>query len=115
MLSHTGLAYSMHFCGEMLTDFSVVKKTAKACGCQMPQAENDCCSDQQVESNTDDSQLVVFDFKLDAPKFTILAAVIPQLLAHIFAPFSSYFFRAASSLPPHPKVPVYLFIGLFRI
>lgn len=115
LLSVPGLAYSLHFCGEMLIKSGMATDAKKSCVCDMPQASDDCCKDQQVSLSVDDSQQSLVDYKLDAPKIILLSAVIPQLLLKILSPsFQNFPFSH------HPdilisKVPVYLFIGCFLI
>jgi hypothetical protein len=115
LLSVPGLAYSLHFCGEILIKSGIASDAKKTCICDKPQASDDCCQDQQVSLSVDDSQQSTVDYKLDAPKFVLLSAVIPQLLLKILSPSIQY-----SSFSVHPdvpilKVPVYLFIGSFLI
>lgn len=94
---------------------SIVSEVKHSCACDKSQATDDCCKDQQVTLSVDDSQQSTLDYKLDAPKFVLLSAVIPQLLLKILSlSFQSF------SFPDHPdvpisKVPVYLFIGSFLI
>jgi hypothetical protein len=115
LLSVPGLAYSLHFCGEMLMKSGISAEAKKACVCDKQQSEDDCCKDQQVDLSVDDSKQSAFDYKLDTPKLTLLSAVVPQLLLQLFAPTfkHSSFFELTDI--PILKVPVYLFIGSFLI
>lgn len=120
LLSVPGLAYSLHFCGEMLKKSGITSQVKKSCACSKKQSgekqsEDHCCKDQQVKLSLDDSKQSSFDYKLDAPKVALLSAVVPQLLLQLFAPTFDYSSSTEHEDIPILKVPVYLFIGSFLI
>jgi hypothetical protein len=115
LLSVPGLAYSLHFCSKKLTSFSFAQKARKSCPCKKSQSASDCCDDQQVDTKTDDSQQSAAAFKLDAPKLAVLTALLPHLLAQLFALSPTHLSYLDGAFVPLHKNPVYLRIGEFRI
>ncbi len=117
LLSVPGLAYSLHFCSKKLTSFSFAQKAQKSCPCKKSQSPSasDCCDDQQVDTQTDDSLQTASAFKLDAPKLAVLTALLPQLLAQLFALSPTHLSYLDGAFVPLHKNPVYLRIGEFRI
>lgn len=115
LLSVPGLAYSLHFCGKALTSFSFAQKAKKSCPCKKSQSPSDCCDDQQVNTQTDDSLQTAAAFKLDAPKLAVLTVLLPQLLARLFALSPTHLSYLDGAFVPLHKNPVYLRIGEFRI
>jgi hypothetical protein len=114
LLSHAGLAYSLHFCAEALTSVSLLRQAEKPCACPKPQADKGCCEEQQVDIQTDDAQASLFSYKLDALQ-VLLSAVFTRLLACLFPQFTAGVPSGATDQPPPYKVPLYLLICVFLI
>lgn len=116
LLSVPGLAYSLHFCSEKLTSFSLVgQKPQKSCPCKKSPSPSDCCDDKQVSEKTDESRHTAHSFKLDGPKLGLLTALLPQFLARLFPLPAKHTFPHLPAFVPLPKNPVYLRIGAFLI
>lgn len=58
LLSTMSFTVDMHYCGDMMVDFSVTHD-AKTCGMEHDQSENDCQSEVQDDSCCSDRQIVI--------------------------------------------------------
>ena len=74
LLSSPGLVYSMHFCGQSLTQVSVTSEAH--CCCPVPKKPAGCCHDQKVSSTLKDVKLSTAQFKLQVPA----AGLVPPVL-----------------------------------
>jgi hypothetical protein len=108
LLSSPGLVYSMHFCGQTLTEVSVAKEAA--CCCPVPKKPTGCCHDQKVTSTLKDVKLNSAQLKLPVP--VAVPAPAPLRLAYRL-PTPTYpaeapaALRAATAAPP-PECPAYV-------
>jgi len=108
LLSSPGLVYSMHFCGETLTQVSVTSKAA--CCCPLPKKPAGCCHDQKLSSTLKDVKLTTAQLKLPVP----LAVPAPAALRLAYRlPTPTYPAEApaaplvATAAPP-PDCPAYV-------
>lgn len=106
LLSSPGLVYSMHFCGQSLTQVSVAKQAH--CCCPVPKKPAGCCHDQKVSSTLKDVKLTTAQFKLQAPA----ALPAPLRLAYRL-PIPTYPAEApaaplAATAAPPPCCPAYV-------
>ena len=106
LLSSPGLVYSMHFCGQVLTEVSVAKEAA--CCCPVPKKPTGCCHDQKVTSTVKDVKLTTAQLKLPvavpAPPPLRVAYRLPSQSYPAEAPAAP---RAATAAPP-PECPAYV-------
>ena len=108
LLSSPGLVYSMHFCGQVLTEVSVAKEAA--CCCPILKKPTGCCHDQKVTSTLKDVKLNNAQLKLPVP--VAVPAPAPLRLAYRL-PAPTYpaeapaAMRAATAAPP-PDCPAYV-------
>jgi hypothetical protein len=121
LLSGTGMAYSLHFCGEKLTSYTYQAAEKKPCSCKRSEAtqsasasDNSCCSDQELQLSSENSKTSGFDFKLGAPAFHLLPAFFLQLLS-VLLYSHGYAFSTDTSDAPYSKVPIYLLNRYFII
>ncbi|MBH8560383.1 HYC_CC_PP family protein [Hymenobacter negativus] len=108
LLSSPGLVYSMHFCGQTLTEVSVAKEAA--CCCPVPKKPTGCCHDQKVTSTVKDVKLTSAQLKLPVP--AAVPAPAPLRLAYrlpapTYPPEAPAAPRAATAVPP-PDCPAYV-------
>jgi len=109
LLSSPGLVYSMHFCGQTLTEVSVAKEAA--CCCPLPAKKPaGCCHDQKVTSTLKDVKLTSAQLKLPAlvavpaPAHLRLAYRLPTLTYPAEAPAAPL----AATVAPPPDCPAYV-------
>lgn len=106
LISSPGLVYSMHFCGQTLTDVSVAKEAA--CCCPLPKKPTGCCHDQKVASTIKDVKLTSAQLKLP------VSAVVPTPLRLAYRlPVPTYPAEAppaslAAAAAPPPNCPAYV-------
>jgi hypothetical protein len=108
LLSSPGLVYSMHFCGQKLTEVSVAKEAA--CCCPVPKKPTGCCHDQKVTSTLKDVKLNSAQLKL--PVSVAVPALAPLRLAYRL-PTPTYPAEApaaplAATAAPPPECPAYV-------
>lgn len=108
LLSSPGLVYSMHFCGQKLTEVSVAKEAA--CCCPVPKKPTGCCHDQKVTSTLKDVKLNSAQLKL--PVSVAVPAPAPLRLAYRL-PTPTYPAEApaaplAATAAPPPECPAYV-------
>lgn len=116
LLSHAGLAYSLHLCGKAITSFSFSENDHKTCACtkSKSQATNDCCKEQSVDVATDEGQASFFSFKTDASKI-LLWTVFSDLFSSFLSKSVQVFGSHSLDGPPLAKVPLYLLACVFLI
>jgi hypothetical protein len=76
LLSSPGLGYSMHYCGQKLTGFSVLAETPKSC-CPPRSAPCGGCHDKHVSSPVQDAPLLT-----TAALALSVPALLPEPLAY---------------------------------
>lgn len=108
LLSSPGLVYSMHFCGDTLTEVSVTREAA--CCCPVPKKPAGCCHDQKLRSTLKDVKLTTAQLKLPvlvavpAPAALRPAYRLPTPTYPAEAPAAP---RLATAAPP-PDCPAYV-------
>ncbi|WP_084443615.1 HYC_CC_PP family protein [Hymenobacter roseosalivarius] len=111
LLSSPGLVYSMHFCGQALTDVSVAHGVDTSCCCQdTGKHACDCCHDQKVVSTTKDVKLAAGQFKVPAPDLVPAPPVLRVVwqLAQPFYPADEPVARLTAHAAPPPQCPAYV-------
>jgi len=115
LITNSGMAVTIHWCGNKLTSIDFFSADKRLCKCEKPAMKPDCCKDKTTifTAKTDMAKANQVAFKLTTPIFNfILLKQIEVLPSANFQYFATSFYH-----PPtfKPKAPIYLLDGVFRI
>lgn len=118
LLSSPGLVYSMHFCGQQVTNVSFAHRGDDDCCCRTAtRSACYCCHDQEISSAVQDVKLTAFQAKMEAPAWQEAPTLLPIVwqLSTVFALTKSAVRWSEVDGAPPPACPAYVRGHAFRI
>jgi hypothetical protein len=109
LLFNAGIGYSLHYCGSQLT--SSLAPPKEKCACPNTPDADDCCSEVSVDEQELAQSLKLPVGKVSLAQVNFLRHEMEKLFGQLYftTSFSQYFH------PPHPKVPTFIFLQVFRL
>ncbi len=115
LISNSGVAVSLHWCGGKLASVDVFVNGEHKCKCGKKPMKSNCCKDKTVhlKASNELSKPDPFAFKISTPKFVFALPIQKVVLRS-----ASYLFALSDFNQPlvfKPKIPIYLLDRVFLI
>lgn len=115
LISNSGMAVNVHFCGGKLASVNFFSDGGKKCKCGKRSMKPNCCRDNQLQLKANDelSRTDNFTFKIVAPKILFNLPIVHSNLALLRnqIPVADFYHRPPFKL----KTPIYLLDRTFLI
>ena len=114
LLTNSGMALSMHWCGGKLASISFLSIEKHSCKCGKKTMKPGCCKDKitHLKANDELNKTNVLTFKISVPKLEVDIQTYPLIPKEV-SPYSGCNFYHP---PPYkPKSPIYLLDQVFLI
>lgn len=115
LITNSGIAINVHWCGDRLNSVKFFAKGPHKCMCRKKTMDPGCCKDKStvLKANKDLSKTLQFLFKsFDVESFNSHFIYTESLITSNLKCYYADFYH-----PPKfkPKVPIYLLVNVFRI